>query len=109
MQLFLYSYDMTLSYCNASGSKAHTTATQKAAGREVAGSPERMHPADAQCREDSDSQLRAVQCGSFLYQLIYLLLGPAAIAWGFGWFDDLDGHLQVIWVEGWEFLLSLGC
>ncbi|GIL68357.1 hypothetical protein Vafri_21559 [Volvox africanus] len=120
-QLLLWSYDMTLSYRDAAShfeapaapgaAAAVAAAAAAASGAEpVKAQVSHVEP-DEQTRAevpapsgppaagaDPHSQLRTVQGGSLLYAVISRLLELSAMAWGFGWFDGLDGPIQVIWV-----------
>ncbi|GIL67327.1 hypothetical protein Vafri_20647 [Volvox africanus] len=117
-QLFLWSYDMTLSYDDAAsrfGAMATPGAAAAAAaaaaivasgGESVKAQASQVGPNAPTRAEvpapsgasaagaDPHSQLRAVQGGSLLYTVISRLLEPSAMAWGFGWFDGLDGPIE---------------
>ncbi|GLC34215.1 hypothetical protein PLESTB_001610000 [Pleodorina starrii] len=115
VQLFLWSYDMSLSYGDAASRSSTPAAKQAATGTEPAGAEPvqvRAHALEvgpvepaprpaagsslpaAACKPDSQPQLRTVQGGSLLYAVMALVLGPSAMSWGFGWFDGLDGPMQ---------------
>ncbi|GIM05479.1 hypothetical protein Vretimale_9965 [Volvox reticuliferus] len=110
-QLFLWSYDMTLSYGDAASRSEAPATPGAAASTTVGGEPVKAQASQVGPKEparadvlassgafavgaDPHPQLRAVQGGSLLYAVISRLLGPSAMAWGFGWFDGLDGPIQ---------------
>ncbi|EFJ41941.1 hypothetical protein VOLCADRAFT_119569 [Volvox carteri f. nagariensis] len=102
VQLLLWSYDMSLSYGDAA-SRAHGTAEKQAPsklaetvkrGTGSADVKRTLTASSGASESNPDPQLQAVQGGSFLYAALATLLGPSAMAWGFGWFDGLDGPMQ---------------
>ncbi|GLI64265.1 hypothetical protein VaNZ11_007480 [Volvox africanus] len=113
-QLLLWSYDMTLSYGDAAnrfGAPAIPGAPAAAAAASSGGESVKAQASQVGPNEptganvpvssgasadgaDPHPQLRAVQGGSLLYAILTRLLEPSAMAWGFGWFDGLDGPIQ---------------